>query len=380
MKYIALLTILIISQVYSAPQFITFKDGKIGVNFGGYHAGVGLGGLLGGGAGTGGLFAEAGTPHGQSARAGLGGAVDGNGRAGGGLYAGATAGGNVKAEAGLAGRVASEDVAGNGFATAQAGGHNAVSGLAGESSIAGASGVTFSGTKSIGISDQGVKLNEVHTDFNDALNEVKPLSSIGAEAKADAHFNIETESRPTVIVKEVDIEPQPQIIEKHIIHTHTKPHHNLHKTAYIGGFIGGAAKVAPQPPVVVYNTQPVIEKRLDVGAQSSANVGAVAESSGNGGGQVTYTKEVTVSRNPTLFQDIFNIPISALKAVSSFLSNTAANTNVSVQKSATIQAESDIISPKHSSSSSSSALSESHISVQTPSASQVIGDIFAVSF
>lgn len=32
------------------------------------------------------------------------------------------------------------------------------------------------------------------------------------------------------------------------------------------------------------------------------------------------------------------IPISALKAVSSFLSNTAANTNVSVQKSATIQA------------------------------------------
>lgn len=47
----------------------------------------------------------------------------------GGLYAGATAGGNVKAEAGLAGRVASEDVAGNGFATAQAGGHNAVSGL-----------------------------------------------------------------------------------------------------------------------------------------------------------------------------------------------------------------------------------------------------------
>lgn len=47
MKYIAVLTILIISQVYSAPQFITFKDGKIGVNFGGYHAGVGLGGLLG---------------------------------------------------------------------------------------------------------------------------------------------------------------------------------------------------------------------------------------------------------------------------------------------------------------------------------------------
>lgn len=30
-----------------APQFITFNDGKLGVNFGGYHAAVGLGGLLG---------------------------------------------------------------------------------------------------------------------------------------------------------------------------------------------------------------------------------------------------------------------------------------------------------------------------------------------
>lgn len=27
-----------------APQFLTFKDGKLGVNFGGYHAGVGIGG------------------------------------------------------------------------------------------------------------------------------------------------------------------------------------------------------------------------------------------------------------------------------------------------------------------------------------------------
>lgn len=32
---------------FQAPQFITFKEGKLGVNFGGYHAGVGLGGLLG---------------------------------------------------------------------------------------------------------------------------------------------------------------------------------------------------------------------------------------------------------------------------------------------------------------------------------------------
>lgn len=52
---------------------ITFKDGMIGVNFGGYHAEAGLGGLLTGNAAHGGLIASAGTPSGQSAVAGLGG-------------------------------------------------------------------------------------------------------------------------------------------------------------------------------------------------------------------------------------------------------------------------------------------------------------------
>lgn len=52
---------------------ITFQDGKIGVNFGGYHAEAGLGGLLTGNAAHGGLTASAGTPYGQTAHAGLGG-------------------------------------------------------------------------------------------------------------------------------------------------------------------------------------------------------------------------------------------------------------------------------------------------------------------
>lgn len=45
----------------------------IGVNFGGYHAEAGLGGLLTGNAAHGGLQASAGTPSGQMAFAGLGG-------------------------------------------------------------------------------------------------------------------------------------------------------------------------------------------------------------------------------------------------------------------------------------------------------------------
>ena len=43
------------------------------MNFGGYHAEAGLGGLLTGNAAHGGLTASAGTPFGQTAHAGLGG-------------------------------------------------------------------------------------------------------------------------------------------------------------------------------------------------------------------------------------------------------------------------------------------------------------------
>lgn len=60
-------------HVYFEQLPITFKDGMIGVNFGGYHAEAGLGGLLTGNAAHGGLIASAGTPGGQTAIAGLGG-------------------------------------------------------------------------------------------------------------------------------------------------------------------------------------------------------------------------------------------------------------------------------------------------------------------
>uniref|UniRef100_A0A1B0DA47 Uncharacterized protein n=1 Tax=Phlebotomus papatasi TaxID=29031 RepID=A0A1B0DA47_PHLPP len=111
-------------QFFSVLQFVTFgKDGKVGVNFGGYHASAGLGGLLTGNAAHGGLSASAGTPYGQQAGAGLGGSVGGssrnnydglagflaafarNGRTAGGLYAGASAGHGVGASAALAGNV-----------------------------------------------------------------------------------------------------------------------------------------------------------------------------------------------------------------------------------------------------------------------------------
>ncbi|KAJ8716596.1 hypothetical protein PYW07_003223 [Mythimna separata] len=383
---IIILTVLVV-QVYSAPQFITFSEGKLGVNFGGYHAGVGLGGLAGGKGGTaGGLYAEAGTPFGPAARAGLGGAVDGNSGTAGGLYAGATAGGGINAAAGLGGAVAGGKSVGGGYSSAQAGGKSATAVLGGESGVSGSSGFSISAHKSIGVPTTVVKETEisvvpveevktVHKSVYgeaklESANEITPSAHAGVEANVNANVNVNAQPG---FVKEVHVESTPQTVyvRKH------KPHrHHVHKAVYVGGYagIGGDVAAAPEKTVVYKTVQP-IEKRIDVGVEAHGDAGAaVGPSKG-----VTYTKEVVVNSRPsTFFQDIFNIPISTLKAVSGFLTNTAENTGISVQKSATFKTDANI-TPKHvSPSSSSSSESEAHISVQTPNASKFIDDIFSI--
>lgn len=54
-----------------ALQLVTYKDGKVGVNFAGYSADAGLGEILTGNSANGGLSASAKTPLGQRAAAGL---------------------------------------------------------------------------------------------------------------------------------------------------------------------------------------------------------------------------------------------------------------------------------------------------------------------
>lgn len=63
-----------------------FTNGGVRLNFGGYHAEAGLGGLLGGGKGGGGLHVSAGTSDGAHASAGLGGLLGDNGSAGINIY------------------------------------------------------------------------------------------------------------------------------------------------------------------------------------------------------------------------------------------------------------------------------------------------------
>nr|XP_008192327.1 PREDICTED: merozoite surface antigen 2 isoform X3 [Tribolium castaneum] len=106
----------------AAAPLLSFDNGNVGVNFLGYHASAGLGGLLTGNAADGGLHAEAGTPFGQQAGAGLGGTVDASGRAAGGLYAGATSGAGASAGAGLGGATGASGSVGGSFAGASSGG------------------------------------------------------------------------------------------------------------------------------------------------------------------------------------------------------------------------------------------------------------------
>ncbi|CAH0719954.1 unnamed protein product, partial [Brenthis ino] len=385
---VLLLLAVFIAYTHSAPQFISFNDGKLGVNFGGYHAGVGIGGLLGGSGGAGGLYAEAGTPHGQSARAGLGGGVSENGGAAGGLYAGATAGGKIKASAGLAGGVGAEHSGGVGYASAQAGNNYAATGMGGESSLGGSSEFSFTGTKNIVIPVHSVEVKptekKIHAEFNvDAFNEVQPLArapKVETEVKTHIEKKIVHENVQPVVVKEVYVQPQTKVVEKEVIRTHYKPRrHHFRKTAFVGGYVGGQGDIGA--PVVYKTVEPQIEKRIDVAASSSVNAGAGAAVEGHVNGGVNsghvYTKHVTYQKSPSFFEDIFNIPISTLKAVGSFLGNTAANTNISVQKSATVQAESESKSLKHDPS-SSSVSSSAHVSVETPTASKFIEDIFAI--
>lgn len=254
-----------ISLSAAAPQFLTFKDGKFGVNFGGYHAEAGLGGLLTGNAAHGGLSASAGTPHGQQAGAGLGGILDGNARTAGGLYAGATAGHGVGASAALGGGLNGEGGAGGTGAEAHAG----------------------------GISRKVVKLGQTNGAAPPSetilVHEVPPApQSINTRFN---HQEYDSNTRTKTFVKEVhtDLEAPPAVQQP--VQTHTK-------TIY-------KKKVITRPHKVHVKT------RFD--------------SNGHSGGGSTQTQTSMVNAGATLnsnfWNDIFNIPISTLSAVNQFLNN-----------------------------------------------------------
>lgn len=255
-----------------APQWLTFKDGKFGVNFGGYHAEAGLGGLLTGNTAHGGLSASAGTPNGQQAGAGLGGLLDGNDRSAGGGYAGATAGNGVGASAAFGGSLNNAGGAG---------------GLGAEAHAPGTSKkvVKIGQTNGAAPPSETVLVNE------------RPPAPVAVHTRFNGETNVKSKTK--TIVKEVhtDLQAPPAV--------QPPSHHSHHtKTVY-------KKKVITRPHKVHLNS------RFD--------------SNGHSGGS-THTHTVQAAHNPNFWNDIFNIPISTLGAVNQFLNNKSGSGTIHVHK------------------------------------------------
>uniref|UniRef100_A0A6B2E8T1 Putative glycine-rich cell wall structural protein 1 n=1 Tax=Phlebotomus kandelakii TaxID=1109342 RepID=A0A6B2E8T1_9DIPT len=355
------------------PQFLTFKEGKVGVNFGGYHAQAGLGGLLTGDAAHGGLSASAGTPYGQNAGAGLGGSVDG--RTSGGLFAGATAGHGVGATAALAGGVEAEGgVAGGSLTEAHAGG------------------VSKSVVKVVEPQPPLVTTTVVEVPQQPSLTVTKNIvASVGADSvpqnagETVVYQKVKTKKKfhtaPAVIYQpvvqqDVAVAPQQTISTVHaqspqaaagfdyskyfnfglgfggyaqpvVTNHHIHHHRRLKPAKRVQYVVQQPAPVvhvekrvyAPPPPTVqIHKTiqaAPVVHKHPVVvnphsSSESSESYSDSIESHEFGHHKhkvVTYTSGVGAHGGVgggTFFDGIFNIPISTLTAVNQFLNGKAA--------------------------------------------------------
>ncbi|XP_063709532.1 uncharacterized protein LOC134838025 isoform X1 [Culicoides brevitarsis] len=298
---------LLFVNVNSMPQFITFDNGKIGVNFAGYHAEAGLGGLLTGNAAHGGLSASAGTPFGQKAGAGLGGTVAGNnGRTAGGLYAGATDGFGQGASAALGGKVDEFGPAGGSGAEAHAQG-------------------VSKKTVKLG---QGNAVKEIHSVQYPSGGVSSGTVNAQADSVIDTRFADEV---ATPVVKKKVVHKEKTYVRPHKEVVHEEPEFDYKNFLDFGFFsnlgaqFGGNHYPGDQQVIVektyaapIHHTQ----KEVKLHHRNNFAAGAVGAQAGPAAGGVTYTK--TVNTGGSFFDDIFNIPISTLRAVNGFLNNNRA--------------------------------------------------------
>ncbi|KAG5880964.1 hypothetical protein JTB14_000485 [Gonioctena quinquepunctata] len=302
------------------PKILSFENGNVGVNFLGFKASAGLGG---------GLHAEAGTPFGQAARAGLAGTINDEGESEGGLYAGATAGGGVSAGAGLEGSAGAGGSYGSSFAGASNGGvsvskfktvANPAVEVAFEKEVAAP--VAFQ--KHIEISSAPVVHKEVE------VVEVKPKKTY-IERTVIPQYEEKTiyvpsyEEKivrvPTVVQKKVRVEVAPKVVEKTVEAAPADVHFEKSVPEIIAP-VGVITKTRTK-----YRTRPFFRKHFFFGGAgglgSGANYGANYGSSNyganygssnyggyNGGLSGGSSFTVAKSANPQLINDIFNVSLS----------------------------------------------------------------------
>ncbi|XP_044727961.1 uncharacterized protein LOC123291663 [Chrysoperla carnea] len=360
--------------------FLTFENGNFGVNFGGYKASAGLGGLLTGNAAHGGLHASAETPFGQKAGAGLGGAVNGDGITGGGLYAGATAGNGVAAGAGLDGEVSGSGTKGSkrAFAT---------------------TGISGSATKTI-TETRPVAVAPIYKEIEVRSSEVEPTviyktktklrSRVRSRPHHRKYYTYISEEPVQYVEKRVNV-VQPVITKQKYVEKHYSAPivetpavvggGSFSASASIAGSVGGSGggyvekHFAPsnEKEVVVERIvkpnrepEPISEEKEELpqqyqptadiagsasnaysgsgtannvaagsGSKTISSSAAVSTSSGGHGhaGSLGYSSTFSSGGGGQLIRDIFNIPISTLDAVSKLVSNAVKNTSFSVSKS-----------------------------------------------
>ncbi|XP_050075326.1 one cut domain family member 3 isoform X2 [Anopheles maculipalpis] len=331
------LLILVIAQctlTSPVPQFLTFRDGKFGVNFGGYHAEAGLGGLLTGNSAHGGLSASAGTPHGQQAGAGIGGLLGGNERTAGGAYAGATAGHGVGASAAIGGGLDDRGAAGGAGAESHAGGVSKKVVRLGQTNqgappsevvITKETGVQHGGNFER-IDDHHVK--QVHTELRAPEPQAAPAHTYH---KTVYKKKVISHPHKVAIVETQHTGPEPQIDLERFF--------DFQKFSNFGAHYAHPAPPPPPPPPppptfhktfvkqVSYQQAPSYEKEVHTRFDSSNG------HSGSGASSSTHVvSSSTHAHNTNFWNDIFNIPISTLTAVNQLLNNKSGSGTVHVEK------------------------------------------------
>ncbi|XP_063987302.1 uncharacterized protein LOC135167730 isoform X2 [Diachasmimorpha longicaudata] len=245
--------------------FLQFKNGGVRVNFAGYHAEAGLGGLLGGSGTRGGLYAGVGTPFGSHASADIGGALGGD-KGAGGLRARAGLGNGLpEAVAGLGGNLDGSNSGGNG-GRLYAGASNGLK--------------TRLVTKDIGV-----------PDIDQSNIQVIPRKSDVSQTSADAPER----SKPEVIRREAGVQDDSA---------------NAVEPAPVAGLDAGIVERSAGPEMPAGGgTYP------GVSTDATGYKGvAVPPGPAPVGPPAGYPRR-------TLFDDIFNIPIATLTAVNQLLNS-----------------------------------------------------------
>ncbi|XP_035737717.1 uncharacterized protein LOC118448492 isoform X4 [Vespa mandarinia] len=361
----------IVQESSGGLPFLQFTKDGVRVNFAGYHAETGLGGLLGNSQAGGGLHASAGTPFGPQASAGLGGLLNGdNANTGGGLYAQAGLGHNrPAARAGLGGILdgsgnSNNPIAGILFANAGLGNNQpeAKAGLAGILDGSGNSNNPIADSIPKNHKSQRAINSKSVVLINEPIPESKYFPKAGTSAELYANTGYVSGKSAFENVQKIPTSRDKSIEEDRKINESTPLVNGLISSKGVieanagangNAAVGSNVNTAQEQPVLnhwylrkrfrsgplrkqILHSSSVIPVSVPIPASTSsgtsgtASGGVSASASGeiisrvnadsSAGSDITFVGSKTYKPG-SFFDDIFNIPISTLTAVNQLLRN-----------------------------------------------------------